>query len=505
MQLAGKTALLAWAALGLGACTLLSSLDDLKGSPADAGSFDASSDAVTADAGDAAADAAQDTASCDADLDSDPSHCGACGSACGPGELCQAGACQPCDSSSVDCDGDGWLLAEGDCCDKPGACGQSPELVNPGAVELVGNGIDDNCNGMTDLFDTEDTVSCDTGLYSNSSIADNYARALGICRKTSESPPQPEDRTWGLIEAELLRADGSPLGDTKGRSIRTGFGKVSPKTTEGDSVVVLSTGVAADATQTLPGPNGGAPAGYNVSTAHEPASQVDIGSCALPGCISDWFGAANLPLKAAGELPTAPDCAPPPFGDPELANDSVMLRLRLRAPTNALSFSFNFYVISAEYPEFVCSSYNDQFIALVDTPAGTPSPIPNPPDKNLLSHNSAGQKWPIGINIAHGTSLFAVCESETANPGCWDSDVDSQSCQMGPGQLDGTGFEKSSVVDSCLIGGGTHWLTTAGNVIPGELVELRIVVWDVGDALYDSVALLDGFAWHENPVQPGTM
>jgi hypothetical protein len=167
------------------------------------------------------------------------------------------------------------------------------------------------------------------------------------------------------------------------------------------------------------------------------------------------------------------------------------------------AFSFNSYFYSAEYPEFVCTSYNDQFITLVDTPTGTPSPIPNPKDKNLMTYSDAGQMWPIGINIAKGTSLFAVCESQTANAGCWDTDVSASSCQLGAADLVGTGFEKPTT-GTCTIGGGTYWLTTAGNVIPGQIVEVRIAIWDVGDTAYDSLAVMDGFKWLASATLPGT-
>ena len=49
------------------------------------------------------------------------------------------------------------------------------------------------------------------------------------------------------------------------------------------------------------------------------------------------------------------------------------MRLSLRVPTNANSFSVDMFFFSAEYPEYVCSTYNDQLIALVDTPSGTPT------------------------------------------------------------------------------------------------------------------------------------
>ncbi|MCC6216488.1 MAG: choice-of-anchor L domain-containing protein [Polyangiaceae bacterium] len=436
------------------------------------------------------------------DTSSDLRHCGACSAACGPGEKCVSGSCKPCDSATEDCDADGWLTADGDCCDKPGLCGADPRLVNPGALEVVGNGIDDDCNGKTDLFDPG-TLPCDASLASDSAVPSDYANAIGICKQTTESPPLAE-RTWGLVSAELLRANGSALEDARARSIRTGFGGVTPATTQGSSVVVLSTGVAADATQTNPGPNGGAPASDNVNNQHAPSSNVSISTCSDAACIDDWLAAANPPLKQANQLPRAPGCGSGIFGQPSRARDSVMLRLRLRAPTNARAFSFNSYFLSAEYPEYVCSNFNDQFVALVDTPGGTPAPIPNPIDKNLLTYTQGGSQWPIGINVANGTNLFAVCEPESERPACWDTDVNAQSCSLGASQLAGTGFEHEPGGDGCLVGGGTHWLTTAGNVIPGAIVELRIVIWDVGDDEYDSTALIDGFQWLPEATLPGT-
>ena len=405
----------------------------------------------------------------------------------------------PCDSATVDCDGDGWMVSDGDCCDKPGVCGSEPEKVNPGAIEVEGNGLDDNCNGKTDLFDTEDTLPCDQALASNSANATDYAKAIGICKQTTENPAMLKDKTWGLIDAKILRVDGSALGDPRALSIRTSFGSVSPPVLDGSSVMAMSSGIAADATQTNPGPNGGAPGGFNVSTTHTPDSTVSLTGAAQYS-VSDWYATANPPLKPANGLPDSPGCN---GANDASANDSVMLVLRLRAPTNAKAFSFNSYFFSAEYPEFVCTTYNDQFIALVDTPSGTPSPIPNPVDKNLMTYSDGAQKWPIGINIAKGTNLFAVCDAQATNPTCWDTDVSATSCELGSSQLSGTGFDIASG-DTCTIGGGTFWLTTSGNVVPGEIVEIRIGIWDSGDWSYDSLSLIDGFKWLANATLPGT-
>jgi hypothetical protein len=434
------------------------------------------------------------------DTTNDPKNCGQCGFVCSGTDKCVGGKCTACDSTTTDCDGDGWLQSEGDCCDKPGACGSEPKLVNPGAIEVVGNGIDDNCNSLVDLFDNVDTQACDQGLASNSLVPTDYAKALGLCRTTTTNPPLKKDKTWGLIDAQLVRADGTPLGDRSGHSIRTKFGSgILPL--QGQSMIVMSNGMASDATQLLPGPNGGAPAGNNVSRAFQPQSSVNINTCNNPLCIKDWLQTANPPLKAAGQLPAAPQCGQ--IQNPNNANDSVMLVLTLRAPTNARAFSFNSFFFSAEFPEFVCQAFNDQYIALVDTPTGTPSPIANPVDKNLMTFIQNGQKWPVAINIAKGTPVFSVCDAAAKTQQCQGTQVSSTSCSLGAGGLAGTGFEKPNA-GNCIVGGGTYWLTTAGNVIPGEIVQLRIAIWDVTDSIFDSTALLDGFQWLANATLPGT-
>ncbi|MBX5483635.1 MAG: choice-of-anchor L domain-containing protein [Myxococcaceae bacterium] len=427
------------------------------------------------------------------DPSTDAFHCGACGHACGS-LSCQGGQCVACNSATTDCDSDGWTVAEGDCCDQPGSCGLTPALINPGAIELI-DGVDNNCNGLVDAQDQLDIRPCDSGLLSDSLNAIDYAKALGICRTTPINASGPA-KTWGLISAELLQADGSPIVDHMGHSIRSTFGAtLLPQ--EGRSMVVLSSGAAADETQTSPGPNGGPGA---TSLSHN--SSVDLSTCTLPYCIGDWFSISNPPLKGPNALPEAPGCtggtAPLNF-----ANDSVMLVLTLRAPTNAKAFEFKAYFLSSEYPEYVCTDYNDQLVALVDTPNGGPIGAVNPVDKNLMTYFNGGQQWPIGINVAHGTSIFRVCEDQTANNVCWDTDVSTSSCANGASDLAGTGFE-ASIPGGCTNGGATGWLTTTGNVRPGELVTLRIAIWDAGDHNLDSLALLDSFHWLTTTATPGT-
>ena len=71
-------------------------------------------------------------------------------------------------------------------------------------------------------------------------------------------------------------------------------------------------------------------------------------------------------------------------------------------------------------------------------------------------------------------------------------------------RLAGTGWEPGTGANACPGGGGTYWLTVAGNVIPGQIVEVRFAIFDVGDTTLDSLALLDGFKWLPNATLPGT-
>ena len=220
---------------------------------------------------------------------------------------------------------------------------------------------------------------------------------------------------------------------------------------------------------------------------------------------SDWL-AAN-----GNNFPNAPGCPDPQGGT--VANDPMMLKFRVRVPTNVQSFSVSTYFYSAEYPEFVCSAWNDFFLALLDS-----AQVPNPADKNLafFDPSPAGPPYyPVGVNLAFGnTGLFTQCLNGPT--GCASGSVagNTNTC-VGTTGLAGTGFQITNPSpqfmddpgwcgSSNLVGGGTGWLVTSGNVLPGEKIELRFAVWDTGDPWYDSLALIDNFVWQATPTTPGT-
>jgi hypothetical protein len=411
-------------------------------------------------------------------------------------EACADGVDNDCNGTvddTPDQDGDGWTVCDGDCCDSPlDGCG-APALVNRGAFDVPDNSIDDDCDGTVD-----NAAACDAGLASDSGSGLDYAKAVDLCATTLADPPTPAQRTWGVIRASLARADGTGAPAASQRAIRRGFGSgVTPL--RGDRLVVLSTGVAAAQAS----PNNTSPSfapfqgGQNMGT-----------SSAVP---ADWL-AAN-----AGNLPNAPGCPEPQGG--ATANDPVMLKLRVRVPTNAISFTVSAFFYASEYPEWVCSAFNDFFLALLDS-AFVPAPgqLANPADKNLAFYDpppAGGPVYPLGVNLAFGgTGLFRQCLGGPTGCGSGAVAGTTSSC-TGIAQLLGTGFdvtrpsaqfagEPGWCGSSDRTGGGTGWLVISGNVSPGETMELRFALWDTGDHWYDSVALLDDFRWSSAASTPGT-
>jgi hypothetical protein len=408
-----------------------------------------------------------------------------------PDGVCTANIDEDCNGDSlgpggVDADKDGWTPCQGDCCDTVAQC-TNPALVNPGAFDGPGNSLDDDCDGTADNAVT----SCDGALATNSSQALDYAKALDLCQFTTETPAINQKK-WGVISASLTLANGAGVPNALSRSIRAKFGNnISPK--KGSSFAVLSTGNAADSNDTLP-PYAAFQGGQDMGkTSTVPA---------------DWY-AAN-----GNKLPNAPGCPAPASTQ---AVDPVMLNIRIRVPTNAKSFSFSSYFLSSEYPEWVCSPYNDFFVTLLNSGfKGTPA---NPADKNLAFYDPAPSGppfYPVGVNLAFGnTGLFRACKNGTT--GCASGSVMGtiNTC-TGTSELTGTGMDllqpgpkfggdPGYCGSNNLLGGGTSYLSSAGNVVPGETIDVRFAIWDTSDAWYDSVVLLDNWAWSVNVSQPGTV
>ncbi len=395
---------------------------------------------------------------------------------CAAGYLCAAGhVC----AAAVDMDGDGYAAYPGN------DCNDADPAIHPGATELC-DGIDNNCNAIADEgFDAD---------------GDGYRICAGDCNDASAAcyPGAPEvadgldNDCDGIVDNHLPTADD----DGDGFTPLTGDCDDTNPLVNPGAVEVVGDGVdnncngMVDETASCEGAGTTA-----LDYAHDIELCVGVTSATFPApsnaggraVIPNW-GPSYLPRagtkmividsgKAADEddagyvIPqpgtswanSAPHPDPLP-GEVTTVNDYQELHLTIQVPTNAHSFSFDFNFMSAEYPEWVGTAFNDTFLVELTSMAYTGN----------ISFDSAGNR----VSINNG--FFTICPVGPA--GC-----------TGSAELAGTGFEGT-------IGGGTGWLTTTSPVVPGETITLRFIIFDEGDNIYDSAALIDNFRWGADPV-----
>lgn len=381
-------------------------------------------------------------------------------------EVCANNVDDDCNGAAddvLDIDADGWTACDNDCCENIFQC-SDPALVNPGAFEFVGNMVDDDCDpASSDLVPAAD---CSAAAVFGNVTGTAMAQAMDLCQFTTEAEPLPT-RKWGVISAEFVRPDfaapsAAHLADMRDLQsavlVNYGTGGIAP--THGATMAGMSSGHMRDQND----PNYLAP---NDGTAMGQALQPPAAYLAAHG----------------GALPAADGCSgncPAGTG----ANDPIVLRLRIRVPTNALSFSYDLRYFTSEYWCWACTAYNDFFLAILQSgAAGLPA------DGNI-SFDSLGN--PISVN----NGFFETCQAK----GCY-------TCPNGTGALAGTGMQ---LVDNLwcspggATGGGTVWLETTAPIVPGETIELYLMVFDVTDQILDSLVLLDDFEWSIDPGEVGT-
>lgn len=369
------------------------------------------------------------------------------------------GSCVPA-GPLADGDHDGFTVQAGDCNDCDPA-------INPGAFDFAGNGFDEDCSGAPD----DEAKACDSGLPMAGDDAMDAARALGLCRKQM-------GQSWGVVAARWVFPNGEVTSrataddDQEGTCVKAGapanpesrgilpsFGpNVSAR--EGASLVALSTGVAR--------------AGVNSARAPGEGQSPSSGMMCTENLVPPGF---------PKDSPSCPDVM---TSQDSQARDPIALELEIKTPTNARAFAYDFDFYTFEWPQYVCSEFNDFFVALLKS-----SHASTPPDENI-SFDKLGN--PVSVN----NGFVEVCDPAMGQERPGGKSFD---CSLGTSELIGTGFDVEPYAGDGGEGLGsslhaaTGWLSTTAAIVPGETIRLRFAIWDMNDEILDSTVLLDHFTW----------
>jgi hypothetical protein len=339
-----------------------------------------------------------------------------------------------------DADKDGFTPNQGDCDD-------CDPYSNPNAVEVIApSGTkpkDENCNGQ---IDEPPPPTCDEGL----DLADldplNAARAVDLCKQSSGL------KDWGIVEAKWVMADGSPPPPDNLPNFHLGHGLLSAfganvKVRHGERMLGLSSG-----------------------TARQP---TDPGYEDVSG-----FGKGYGSKSPQGFPKESPACLGTLTGQPK---DPTGVELKIRVPSNAHGFSFDFDFFTYEWPEYICDIYNDFFVAIL-------SPMPKGKTDGNISFDSQGN--PVSVNNA----FLEVCGCEGNPPLPCRGGTKTFTCSLGNTDLIGTGFgfDSSMKMEDH---GSTGWLVTKTPIAPGSEITIRWAVYDSGDGILDTTTLVDHWQW----------
>ncbi len=293
------------------------------------------------------------------------------------------------------------------------------------------------------------------------------ADTADVCAPPPMTSCDGEESSWwtalGLGCDEYGDGEFSVDGSEASRSVhRGGLGNGSFAPREGERMVILSTGLAADV-----------PLTPEELIANDP-------TCDAGRCPNTWLGGERqftLPdpismhpvpeSRSCGDDPTLVgrgDCSnslAEHWARGEGAFDYSELRLRLEVPANTDAFQYDFAFFSSEYPLFVSPAdraFNDMYIAWLESENWTGN----------ISFDGDGNPITVQSVFMDHRSRSDVC------PTCEAPELE--------------GFSMAQHA-------GTKWLTSVASVVPGEEIELIFVVLDLSDPYFDTFVLLDNFRW----------
>ncbi len=316
---------------------------------------------------------------------------------------------------------------------------------DPSQAEIAGDKCDNDKDGQVD-----NKVTCDAA--STGSTAEDFAKAMGLCESASA-------RGFGLVSAAFTRGyqrSDAPMAQQ--HSALAKFGNVL-KPREGARLGVLSTGFAQEYDGAAGTPFGGDASG------------------------KDWYG--TRPGVGNGTAPPGFPKAAAGCAQAMDVNDLVDLHLTIKAPRNATGFKFDFNFHSSEWPAYICSRFNDGFVAYLSAKGFNGGVADN------MSFDA--KKNPVSVN----NGFFDRC-TPNAQIGCRGGSPGTSTCPGGADELAGTGFGVTGNYcggGQSVAGGATGWLSSQAALTPGETFTLDLMIWDTGDGDLDSSVLLDNFQW----------
>jgi hypothetical protein len=333
-------------------------------------------------------------------------------------------------------------------------CNDCDPGVNPNAVDVIAEGengnppptpVDEDCDGTED----NQIPSCDDTLLVDDADPLNAAKAIGLCKF--------------VVGAKWALADGSPppvdpvdlMNFHLGHGILDNLGP-NNKPQEGTRLLMVSSGTARKEGQ--------------------------------PGYVHRNFDKTYNSNPPFGFPKESVSCPGVTTGSPR---DATGLEVEITAPSNAQGISFDFNFFTFEWPQYICTEFNDFFVAIM-----TPFP-PMQTDGNI-SFDASGN--PISVNNA----FLDVCNCPAAvGPPCQTPPPPAPlkktfDCKLGGSGVIGTDFDADDF-NPGWTNGSTGWLRTQAPVEPNKKFTIRFVTYDSDDGMVDSSTLIDNWRWSAKP------
>jgi hypothetical protein len=311
---------------------------------------------------------------------------------------------------------------------RPNDCDDFQNRVNPGAFDIPGNGVDDDCDGT---IDNGDGVACDDAndvipMDTTDPVA--MLRAMGLC-KTTLLDGAPE-RPWGVGAAQLWGLSNSWGGKRSHlqHGVHSEFGKLF-QPLQGRSMLVLSN---------LRARTGAQPGGSNGYPDLEPSSGEPM---------PNGFPENDAVCLAADDYDVGNGVAWNP----------ISIRAKLRVPTNAAKLRWSVRaVVVSPLIQSVCRGYNSFFGVLV---GGTSIAQPTTLNVGTLPDGQLFSLDHLPFTFCDPTSF--TLPGRTYEYTCPDGPVDSSS----------RGWTAAA----------TRWIEQEADVVPGQALLFTPILWGEGD------------------------